>query len=605
MAYFNFNHILLKETVILLTVFLFFSDCFSENSNAVAYYVEHTSEVIFQQITELKTENQSAVILIEKAKEYDEALNYRESNELLLRAIEILKEENNRLDLGYCYYQIGRNYESLSDEKKALEYYLKAESVYQKTDEITRTKVLNLTNLATLYTVRSRFTESLEYLNLAQDLANSLEDKMPLAQVYSCTAEIYMRQEQYEKGITYLQDVGKILDDIGDVDGIIANKLNIMSSHARFGKYDLVALMLDELPDPDTLEKLDQTFFVNYYSSELYIHKKDYKTALKYNNNIISSLEGLDVEVVPYKVSADDQRARIYSSLGDTQVAIDILESTIKDIDDYERIGYKGDILLLLSNLYKDVEKYKRSNEVLNEYIQVKDSVLSIENSTNTEFLKTIFDVEKNKTELEKKETELQYLSEKNKTKNVYNTILIIGIVLLITLAIIAFIKQHRLHASEKRIQDIEQDKLKQNLEFNKRQITNFSIHIKEKNVLLENIKKKISEVYKKEPKLKSLLSNIHTYINDDIKYNKTKIELYSKIQESNNEFLKNLNKTYPDLSPKEMEIIQMLRLNLSSKQIAAQLNLSVYSVDTYRSKIRSKMEVPKNKKLSDHIKEI
>ncbi|WP_303319000.1 tetratricopeptide repeat protein [Flavivirga abyssicola] len=549
--------------------------------------------------SEIVSNNESIKLLIEKAANYSKKNDFEESNNLLLKAIELIKKDGGILDLGYCYNKMGTNYYDSNDEKKALEYYSLAELTYEKTDSITPSKIYNLTHLSSLYTLRSRFTESQKRLNKALNYAQKTGKKKSLAVVYNIFSEVYLMQGDIEKSIDYLKEIEKLYSDDKQNRIITIAKVNMLSTYIEFGQYEKADSLLKNLPD--NLKTPEELYYVNFCNSAIFLDKKEYSKALSYNSKALAIAKNN----TPFIIAANFQRANIFESKGDIFKAIEILEQSMSSINEFQRISHKGATLFTLAEFYKKIGKHVKSNELLHDYIANEDSIRKIEEFNNSEFLKTMFNVEKTEFDLEKKERELNYLSEKNRTRTIYNTILLICLILLIILSISIFIKRNKLHLSEKKIQKIENDKLQQSLDFKNRQITNFSIHIKEKNKLLEKIKKKISDLGKKEPNLKKSLSEISLNINEDIKYNKSKIELYSKIQENNNKFLDNLNQRFPHLSVKEQEIVQFLRLNLSSKQIASQLNLSIYSIDTYRSRIRSKMRVDKKQKLSDFIKEI
>ena len=93
--------------------------------------------------------------------------------------------------------------------------------------------------------------------------------------------------------------------------------------------------------------------------------------------------------------------------------------------------------------------------------------------------------------------------------------------------------------------------------------------------------------------------------INDDINQNKERIQLYSKVNENNDDFEAKINENFDDLTEKERKVATMVRIGKTSKQIAIQLNISVASVDNYRYAIRKKMKVPKGKSLGAFIKNI
>ncbi len=550
---------------------------------------------------EIISKNKTLKTLLAKVEALYKRKSYEDSNIILLKSIEIIKNnENHFSDLGYCYFKLGNNYRELRNEKKALENYSLAKFTYSKTNRVTQSKALNLLALANLYNIRYRFAESSKNLNKALDLVSELEDKVLFGKVYTAFAELQTLQGNFEKAFVYFDEIEKLYAKSKNNETYTKTKINKARLYCDLKQYDKADSILSCI-NYKGAKKNKFMAYANLLKGEILLNKKELKKALALN----FKGRNLYKTDISYRISYDIQRSKIYRDLGNNTEAIKILERSIDSVNKYDRFVQKKDILRYLADLHENNNNMSESNKYLTSYINLNDSLVIAEKASDAEFYKVMFDVEKNKINLEKKENELKYLSDKSKTKSVYNIILLICLVLLAFLTGAFLIKQKRLHQSKNKIQTIEKEKLQQSLDFKNRQITNFSIHIKEKNKLLENIKKKISEVSSQEPRLKQYLFNISSKIKEDIQFNKTKIELYSKIQENNDSFLANLSKNYADLSPKEQEIIQLLRLDLSSKQIASQLNLSIYSIDTYRSKIRTKMKVKKNKKLSDFVKEI
>ena len=67
-------------------------------------------------------------------------------------------------------------------------------------------------------------------------------------------------------------------------------------------------------------------------------------------------------------------------------------------------------------------------------------------------------------------------------------------------------------------------------------------------------------------------------------------------------DFLKRLKETHPVLTNHDLKLCAYLRLNLSSKEIAPILNISVKSVDIKRYRLRKKMALQHDQNLTEHI---
>ena len=70
-------------------------------------------------------------------------------------------------------------------------------------------------------------------------------------------------------------------------------------------------------------------------------------------------------------------------------------------------------------------------------------------------------------------------------------------------------------------------------------------------------------------------------------------------------DFLKNLKSKHSNLTPNDLKLCAYLRLNLSSKEIAPLLNISVKSVEVKRYRLRKKMNLDHDLSLTNYILDI
>ena len=58
----------------------------------------------------------------------------------------------------------------------------------------------------------------------------------------------------------------------------------------------------------------------------------------------------------------------------------------------------------------------------------------------------------------------------------------------------------------------------------------------------------------------------------------------------------------FPDLTPGDLRLAAYLKMNLSSKEIAPLLNISVRGVENKRYRLRKKLELPEEANLTEFI---
>lgn len=138
--------------------------------------------------------------------EHQKALDYALASVKL--KIKHLPEES----LGIGYNNIGYIYESAGDYVKALEYYKKGESFYQK---LRRDSALAhcYMNEASLYLKMEKLDDCLRLLDEAgkiENACNALQNHVQLTHLY---AELYKAKKDYPKALEYVAEQNRILQD--------------------------------------------------------------------------------------------------------------------------------------------------------------------------------------------------------------------------------------------------------------------------------------------------------------------------------------------------------------------------------------------------------
>lgn len=133
------------------------------------------------------------------------------------------------------------------------------------------------------------------------------------------------------------------------------------------------------------------------------------------------------------------------------------------------------------------------------------------------------------------------------------------------------------------------------------------ALDIIKKDEVLNRLKTEIDLIKQKpENEIKySDLNTIKLLIVDQLNLEKERKSLYNYIKDININFYKNLENKYPNLTDKEKRLCALLRLNLSSKELASILGISFKSVEVNRYRLRKKMKLKKQEKLTSIINKL
>lgn len=152
---------------------------------------------------------------------------------------------------------------------------------------------------------------------------------------------------------------------------------------------------------------------------------------------------------------------------------------------------------------------------------------------------------------------------------------------------------------NEQQLMKIKNEQLQQEFENKNRELAVSTMNLIKKNELLSMIKDDLKKSGEgSERNLKSVISVINKNINEDDTWDMFK----EAFNNADKDFLKKVKNAHPSLTPNDLRLCAYLRLNLSSKEIAPLLNISVRSVEIKRYRLRKKMDLPHELGLVEYI---
>ncbi len=163
------------------------------------------------------------------------------------------------------------------------------------------------------------------------------------------------------------------------------------------------------------------------------------------------------------------------------------------------------------------------------------------------------------------------------------------------------YIHQLEIEKSEKEIIALQNEKLASEITFKNKALADASMHLVERGDALVKVKDVLENMYKKNnsnPELKSALLLLH----DAEKNNANWEQFASHFDEINNNFLKKLKQRFPTLSNSDLKVCAYLQLQLSSKEIAQLMAISLRGVEIRRYRLRKKLNLPTEESLTDFL---
>jgi DNA-binding CsgD family transcriptional regulator len=152
---------------------------------------------------------------------------------------------------------------------------------------------------------------------------------------------------------------------------------------------------------------------------------------------------------------------------------------------------------------------------------------------------------------------------------------------------------------NEQQLMRIRNEQLSQDVDTKSRELAVSTMSLNSKNELLAFIKEDLKKTTDDGNRsIKSVISTINKNITEDDTWNVFK----EAFDNADKDFLKKIKLAHPLLTPNDLRLCAYLRLNLSSKEVAPLLNISVRSVEIKRYRLRKKMELSHEQGLVEYI---
>ncbi|UGS20122.1 helix-turn-helix and ligand-binding sensor domain-containing protein [Flavobacterium cyclinae] len=153
---------------------------------------------------------------------------------------------------------------------------------------------------------------------------------------------------------------------------------------------------------------------------------------------------------------------------------------------------------------------------------------------------------------------------------------------------------------NEQQIMKIKNEQLAQDVDKKNKELAVTNMNLIKKTELLNIIKAdlKNSTDSSTNRSIKSVISTINKNVKEENTWNIFK----EAFDSADNNFLKKVKENHPTLTPNDLRLCAYLRLNLSSKEIAPLLNISVRSIEIKRYRLRKKMNLPHETGLVEYL---
>lgn len=524
------------------------------------------------------------------------------------------------------YYKIGNIYQK-NNYDSAFYYY---DLAIKNTKDVQKIKNIayNINILGIYYATKlNSFDKAMNCFFKSLKVYEQLDDKEGMANCYSNFGAILYEQKEYDKAIGYFFKSLQLNKIIDNKQGTLSSLLNIGQCYSLQKKHDyahkffLMSLKIaKEIKHVDIIALLynnmgfnifNQAKTINDIANSKYSKAKEYFTKslniYKENNFMRAQADVLN------------GLAQVYYHQDSLKAAIKFADSSLLIAKKIQALQIQLENYENLSNIY---EKFNNTSKALyyhKLYKQINDSIFNAEKSNQINNLHIRYETEKKENEILNQNIKIDLLEkqkEVEKYKSVWLTTFIIMFIIISITVILYLQKRNKSNKLlyEQQMKNIETKKilsdtelknqklislqLQNELKYKNQEIVNLALHISERNDFLRIVRKQLINRRKNAD-----INKIIGFINQNlIALEKEKKEFEAHIESVSHSFYVKLQEKIPDISKSEERLAALLKLNLSSKEIASILNIAIKSVDMSRYRLRKKLNLSKDENLVEYL---
>ncbi len=517
------------------------------------------------------------------------ALTLQQAEELLRRqpdsAYIVLKDLYTRytdakddISAGICLQKMGQIFYHQGYFAQSLDYHLGADRLFrQKQDR--ELVANNLNDIGLLYYYNKQPEQSRRQYDEALNIYQQLNAESGLAKTYGNIGHLYEKEHLYDSAFYFQHLSLQHYHNINNQEGIARIYSNIGS---------------------------------------IYEDREQYDSAFHYFRQAVNMYEAAGNQVD--RIECVNNLGDIYRKTGRYREAMEqtrkALHLAMQINEQYQIAAAYRDIAKTFNLLQQNDSAY-HYQELSREYLL---AIYTHENNSRTAFLQALNEVEKKNQEIEK-------LKDERKNTLLLTSAAIIIIVLLVILGLVVFNRQrlkmrneralgeqerqiftarHELIASELKNKQLEEQQLKHELETRSRELSTHTLHVIQKNQLLDSLKNKLEEMVKDDKRdQKKQLQQLLQQINHDANRNQYWTEFNSTFEQVHQDFFDKLKLQCADLTVNDLRLVALIKMNFSSADIATLLGISQDSLRVSRYRLKKKINLQGEESLAAFIQSL
>jgi tetratricopeptide (TPR) repeat protein len=479
---------------------------------------------------------------------------------------------------------LGYMYDVLDQKLIAIDFYGRALKIARETgqkDEI----AANLANIGQVKTIQGYYKEALVYMEEALAIDRGIGDESIIATDLNTIGRIYESWGMYDKAVSYLEQALEIDRKLNAKDKMAIRYNSLGLAYKGWGKYDMALQYFNKALAIDTELKREEKIALRLANiGSTYLEMGDPGKAILFLEKGLDYFTSHDLP--SYSATTLNDLGRCYYEKGEYGQAHQAFSRSADLSRKHGFIRFLMNSLDYLSKVYRKSGQYQKAFDCLSEFNDLNDSVFNAESQKKVAEFNA-------KYELDKKQQENELLRKDHELARKRHTVIILVFSMAASLLVILLLGlMVRLKGNQNRrlLAEKENERLRLDLEQRNKELTYNAMCIIKNNETVAKIAETLEDAISSGDNQSNLNSMVRKLQNMEREKNWAEFEIrFTQVHE---DFYRKLNVRFPDLTPNEKKLCAFLKLNMSTKDIAAITHQSVHSINVARTRMRKKMGI-------------
>lgn len=162
-------------------------------------------------------------------------------------------------------------------------------------------------------------------------------------------------------------------------------------------------------------------------------------------------------------------------------------------------------------------------------------------------------------------------------------------------------LEERMVRQQKERMAKLEKEELAKEIKLKKNELASTTLNIARKNEMMLELKNMLvmnKDKFPNSQRYRSFIKQLNSSIEDKEDWKRFEVNF----KELHQDFFERLLKSYPSLTPKDLKLCAYLKMNLTTKEIAPLMGITIRGVEIHRYRLRKKLDMDSSENLSNFL---